>query len=384
MFAPPAPVTPFQPPPSRPLCAARFGLGVLALAAALAGCLGDAERGNPLDPLSDNFRDAGGVVGVAARLSAPAEGVAGATVRLIPTEGGTERVAHAGGDGRFSLADVPSGTYRLRVEAEGFTTADTTVTVEAGRLVEQGVLLNALPRIAAQSVHSERINRFFPDPPIISRVVVEAVVEDPDGPADIARVDFVIPSFETGSPGPELFRAELIAVPGTVRPTYRRTFLESELPVTVQELLGRNLFVEARDQAGSVALSPDMHIVRIVEAIPVPVSPRLPPDHPPVRLPFVLTWEPLALPYTFTWRVELFFVPESGQEVAAGVLEGLPSSATQATVSLGLQPGRYSFSVKALSPDGVWSEQAASLTLVIKAPLWQKAWFLSLAVLCAG
>lgn len=47
-----------------------------------------------------------------------------------------------------------------------------------------------------------------------------------------------------------------------------------------------------------------------------------------------------------------------------------------------LQPGRYRFSVKALSPDGVWSEQEASLVFVVKAPFWRTAWFLSLAGAC--
>jgi signal transduction histidine kinase/ligand-binding sensor domain-containing protein len=47
-----------------------------------------------------------------------------------------------------------------------------------------------------------------------------------------------------------------------------------------------------------------------------------------------------------------------------------------------LQPGRYTFSVKALSPDGVWSARAASLAFVVRPPFWRTAWFLSLVVTC--
>lgn len=46
-----------------------------------------------------------------------------------------------------------------------------------------------------------------------------------------------------------------------------------------------------------------------------------------------------------------------------------------------LAPGRYGFSVRALSPDGVWSEQTASLSFVVRSPWWRTWWFLVLAVL---
>lgn len=44
-----------------------------------------------------------------------------------------------------------------------------------------------------------------------------------------------------------------------------------------------------------------------------------------------------------------------------------------------LEPGNYRFSVRALSPDGVWSEQAASLAFVVRPPWWRTAWFRALA-----
>lgn len=40
-----------------------------------------------------------------------------------------------------------------------------------------------------------------------------------------------------------------------------------------------------------------------------------------------------------------------------------------------LQPGTYRFNVKALSPDGVWSVQPASLNIVVKPRFWQTWWF---------
>lgn len=45
-----------------------------------------------------------------------------------------------------------------------------------------------------------------------------------------------------------------------------------------------------------------------------------------------------------------------------------------------LQPGHYRFSVRALSPDGVWSAEAASLPLVVKPHFWKTLWFRSFAL----
>lgn len=46
-----------------------------------------------------------------------------------------------------------------------------------------------------------------------------------------------------------------------------------------------------------------------------------------------------------------------------------------------LPPGTYHFRVKAASPAGVWSAQAASLNFVVRPPFWRTAWFRSLAAL---
>ena len=48
-----------------------------------------------------------------------------------------------------------------------------------------------------------------------------------------------------------------------------------------------------------------------------------------------------------------------------------------------LNPGEYLFSVKAINGDGISSKQAASLRFVIRAPFWQKPWFLLLVMVIA-
>jgi signal transduction histidine kinase len=46
-----------------------------------------------------------------------------------------------------------------------------------------------------------------------------------------------------------------------------------------------------------------------------------------------------------------------------------------------LEPGEYTFRVKAANSDGVWNEEGASIHIVIDPPFWQTWWFRILAVL---
>jgi hypothetical protein len=313
------------------------------------GCLGDAERGNPLDPRSDNFRDAGGAGGAVVRESVPGEGVPGALVTLVPAAGGAALQTVAGGDGRFAFANVPTGRYLGSAARDGYAPDTAVVDVAAGRLADEITFrLNALPRITAQSVRSERINRFFPDPDVVvSQIVVEATVVDPDGAGDLVAVDFVIPDFS--DPDVLLFRDTLFAVPNTQN-VFRRVIPEEELPVPIQDLLGRNLFIEARDRGGAVARGTDTHVVRIVEAIPVTVFPQTTSDV--VSVPFTLQWGALSLPYVFTWRVEVFFVPSPGLEQPLTPVQGIPSTQTELTVSSSLPAGNYAWRVSAVDEFG--------------------------------
>ncbi|SHF66594.1 Two component regulator propeller [Fodinibius roseus] len=49
-----------------------------------------------------------------------------------------------------------------------------------------------------------------------------------------------------------------------------------------------------------------------------------------------------------------------------------------------LDPGEYTFRVKAANNDGVWNEEGTSLALMITPPFWQTSWFYLLGILLAG
>lgn len=49
-----------------------------------------------------------------------------------------------------------------------------------------------------------------------------------------------------------------------------------------------------------------------------------------------------------------------------------------------LDPGKYTFKVKAANNDGLWNETPSEINILIKPPFWQKAWFIALCVIVAG
>jgi hypothetical protein len=315
---------------------ARYGW--LLLAAALGGCLGDPERGNPLDPLSDNFSDAGAVAGTVTTFYAPFDGLAGASVRLAPLDGGTERVAQTDAAGRFTLPAVPSGTYVVTAEAEGFAALTDTLEVTLGQLAELALRLDGLPVVTVRTLHTEHVNRWFPQEPLL-QLAVEVGVTDPDGPGDVEVVHLVIPSLG--------FADTLRAVAGEPG-VYGRVFSEDALPVPVQELLGRSLHVEATDQVGAHGRSTDVQIVRIIDAFPDALAPGPGPGGlPVVGAQPTLVWASFDLPFTFTYRVDVTLLPVPGQEVLLHSYTGLPPSDTTFVVPDVLDASTFSWTISA-------------------------------------
>jgi TonB family protein len=72
--------------------------------------------------------------------------VAAATVTLVSDAGATVATTLAAEDGGFAFADVPPGSYRVRVDAEGFTAVDTPEAVTSGEATAITYRLEAAKR----------------------------------------------------------------------------------------------------------------------------------------------------------------------------------------------------------------------------------------------
>lgn len=53
-------------------------------------------------------------------------------------------------------------------------------------------------------------------------------------------------------------------------------------------------------------------------------------------------------------------------------------------VDLNLSPGNYNFSIRAITSNGVFSENSASISMIIARPVWQRWWFITLVFLTLG
>jgi len=56
----------------------------------------------------------------------------------------------------------------------------------------------------------------------------------------------------------------------------------------------------------------------------------------------------------------------------------------QRTLDFGLSPGTYNFAVRAITATGVLSENTATVAFTISRPIWQRWWFVALAILIFG
>ncbi|GAB5536690.1 MAG: hypothetical protein Rubg2KO_29390 [Rubricoccaceae bacterium] len=305
---------------------------LLLLVFSLSGCLGEAPRENPLDPLSAGFRDEGLVEGRVTGIYPPFEGRPGVRLRLSPLAGGAELATTTGSSGTFLLDGVPEGRYAIRAEGDGYGPAADTIEVGIGQTTDVTLQLNALPVVTSQALRTVHIERWFPDVPLF-RLEVEADVTDPDRDADIEGVALVVPDLG--------FRAELTETePGR----YTATLDAESLPGgQVQSLLGFSHRVEATDQTGAVGLGSPMSLVRVIEQTPLTARPQG--LEAVGQNPLTLEWRPASLPFSFTYRVEVFLVDGAGIPNRVEAIEDLPPSATTYTVQQALSPGDYFWTV---------------------------------------
>ncbi|HEX2532212.1 MAG TPA: two-component regulator propeller domain-containing protein, partial [Chitinophagaceae bacterium] len=123
---------------------------------------------------------------------------------------------------------------------------------------------------------------------------------------------------------------------------------------------------------------------------PVPVSTPGKPSPLPVEITFnkelrlsydqsVFSFEFASLDYTYQQTLQYAYMLEGFDKTWNTV--GTNRNATYTN----LDPGSYTFRVRTINSDGVWSEKEVSMKVVITPPFWMTLWFkLSVALLVAG
>ncbi len=291
------------------------------------GCLSDAERSNPLDPLAPNFVDEGGVAG---RITNRAlSGVAGSRVTLSP--GRFTSLTSA--DGSYNIAGVPTGRYTLSVTSEDYATATDTVEVTLGVAVNSDLELNGLPRLESWTINTAHVSRWWPLDDLF-QMEMSVQVDDGDGVFDVSRVWMEIPSMAF---------ADTLLVTQTTG-LYGRTLPESSLPTpTLHTLLGTPMTLLVRDQLNTVVASPPFQLVRVIDETPEAVEEAFQTDPQDCVVAPLVKWKDVFLPYPFSYRVDVVRL-DAGIESLVERVENIPSDSTNVTVST-VPPGDYYWTV---------------------------------------
>ena len=301
-------------------------------------CLNDAERKNPLDPKSEDFKNESNISGRVLTYYLPFSTLSGVEIELDPGA----FVSKAGTEGDFLIRNVPPGRYTISARKEGFAVDSDTITVRLGETTFIELNLDALPIIQSVSINSCHISRNFPQNDLFF-LEVAATVADPDGVGDIDFVEIEIPEINY------LDTLDVTQTPGA----FMKIIPESQLSVgNFLDILGRQIFLNALDRPGFKSSSQPESLARIIEKTPLTNSPNQGEtlnDATPL-----LEWLSTDLLFDFKYRVEVVRV-DFGLNTPVWSQPDIDKTNTSIAVSDSLVPGVYFWTVSVVDRFGNWS-----------------------------
>ncbi len=294
----------------------------------LSGCVGDAPRDNPLDPLSPGFSSRGTVTGqvVTAKRST---GIAGATITDL-TEATT---VSTDSSGYFLFPHRSAGTHTFIVSKSNFTSDTFSVTVQSGATANVLRSLNGPPSVTFQRILTRKVDQFFPS--TMYSVEVEAAVTDPNNDNELVSVSFAV----------DTFRYPLSY--NVLTKKFTRTLDKGSFPTnTIQWLVGKPLSIVARDTLGAENAGAPFYVTRVIENAAVPQSPT---NNESLKQDSIyFSWSEPDVTFNFTYSVNVSIVV-SGTTTSVWTKTGL--NATDQPLkfpndgSIVLSPGNYVWSV---------------------------------------
>ncbi len=313
----------------------------------LVSCFNDAERNNPLDPKSDNFKKVGAVSGQTFTFYAPFTPLQNVEIRLQPGP----FVSKTNAQGQFLINDVPEGRYQITASKEGYALVSDSVDVQVGQTTHADFNLDGLPNVISQSIISCHISRWWPQNDLFLLEIV-AQVEDPDGAGDVELVQIQIP---------ELNFLDTLEITQTLG-TFMKKIPESKLPgKNLQDVLGREIFLTTLDRAGSQTTSKPNFLARIIELTPETESPQ---GLVTLQVPTpTLIWKPVTLPFQFSFNVEVVRV-DQGINNTVWTLSNIGNATNSVTVADSLVSGTYFWTISVVDEFGNCSRSKEASFLI--------------------
>ncbi len=289
----------------------------------VAGCIDDATRDNPLDPVAGGEGVTVVLSGNVGHYYQPALPVAGAEVLLMP-EG---RLQLTGSNGSFEFANMAVGEYTVIARHSAYRSDTLTVTID-GADVQAGLQLNAIPTISNAKITTHHISRWWPSQDTYF-IEVNAQMQDFDGTGEIKTVYFDVPALAFSD----------TLTPAAFNGQYQRVFLENRLPLnSMYELEGKVCTLSCRDSVGNDSVVEELFAARIIDTTPIVVSPAA---LDTVRsFPADFTWKPVQVAYPYHFRIEIYQI-NFGLYTLIYEADEIAASQTQFTLNQSLSAGDY-------------------------------------------
>lgn len=301
----------------------------------IAGCFDGATRHNPLDPLSENFLDEGGLTIQVTTFYPPRTGLAGVDLFLEPS--GLTRSTNGSGD--VSFEGLTSGSYTLTASKADFETTTHVANIRAGERTRVEIPMAGLPTFSAFQVTAVHVSRWFPPPEELFSIEIRATLNDADGIADIDSVWVLLPDFAY---------EQLIAFQ-TAPGQYFLSIPSTSLPANLESLFGRSFQLRAKDRAGFENLSDPQSFVRVIRETPLAIEPQGLAELSTTQPSF--EWESISLDFPFSYRIDIVRVDQNIQSTVQ-VIENIPSTSTTTNALESLSSGEYFWTVSIVDEFG--------------------------------
>ncbi|MGH7492325.1 MAG: hypothetical protein ACREOO_08010 [bacterium] len=252
-------------------------------------CLGDVPHENPLDPGSELFVSTGSLRGQVTTFYQPYRPVRGVMLELWPSN----LTTISDTAGFFAIRNAPAGEYLLYARHKNYAGDSTRVVIQQETPARVSFLLDALPQIRRVKGRTFHVNNLPPEDDV-DFALFEVVVDDPDGPADVASV---------------LMQISGINKIDTLRETSQAGVYNLELFGTdlgngrLQSILGREISFTAVDRLGKRPEPEKLILFRIIDHAPEVSSPKDRTTADSTRP--LLRWKPFSAAFAFSYSVRV-------------------------------------------------------------------------------
>ena len=305
----------------------------------MTSCVNNADRDNPLDPRSPDYKNYGSLTGNVYTYYTPFRPIASALITLIP--GNQTTITNPTGE--FALINIVPGSYLVTVNYPDYAQDTIQVQIQSNKTTSIQFNLDGLPKLDTLILSSGFQHEHFPFEPT-QTLDITAKVYDPDGPADVATVSVIIPSLDFNDTlGFSLFIG-----------TYQKKIEEKDLTVNhIEELLGQPFFVDITDKVGKRCRYGPEYLFRVIDEEPEIISPK---GSAVVGNQPDLKWQSLEVPFSFTFKVEIYAIKEDQiLYPAIYTFSGISPEISEFQLGTRLPTGLYLWVVSIMDTWGNWS-----------------------------